>query len=105
MTIKEMRDLPRDMQELGSFFKALAGETRQRVLCMFLCAQELSVNEVAERIGIGQSTASESLDVLRRTGMLTARRSGRTVFYRADRARALELVEKLRRFLTTCCTD
>ncbi|MGI5149554.1 helix-turn-helix domain-containing protein [Plantactinospora sp. CA-294935] len=42
----------------------------------FAQGAELSVSEVAERAGIGQSTASEQLTLLRRGGILTSRREG-----------------------------
>jgi DNA-binding transcriptional ArsR family regulator len=92
------------LTELSDFLKALAGETRQQILTLFACSpEERTVNQIAEELGIGQSTASENLTALRRTGVLTARRSGKTVFYRPDRARALFLVDQLRAYLTTCC--
>ena len=105
MIIDDEWYLPTELRHLVEFLKALAGETRLRVLALFLRGGELSVNDVARHAGIGQSTASESLGALKRTGVLRSRREGRQVFYRADRAQALELVEDLRRYLATCCAD
>lgn len=94
------------LEELSDFLKALAGETRQQILTVFACSPaERTVNQIAEQLGIGQSTASENLTALRRTGVLQARRSGKTVFYRPNRARALFLVDQLRAYLTTCCPE
>jgi len=93
-----------EVQELSEFLKALAGETRQQILSVFSSsAEERTVNEVAERLGIGQSTASENLARLKRSGILEARRSGKTVYYRPNRARALQLVNQLKTYLETCC--
>ncbi len=54
-------------------------------MLLFSRGAELSVGEIAERAGIGQSTASEQLAQLRRAGIITFRREGKIVLYRADR--------------------
>ena len=54
-------------------------------MLLFARGAELSVNEVAAQAGIGQSTASQQLDILRRGGIVISRREGKTVLYRADK--------------------
>ena len=90
-------------EQTGEFLKALASTSRQRIMMLFAQGAELSVGEVAERAGIGQSTASEQLTLLRRGGILTSRREGKIVLYRADRASVLEALDNLRSYLLTCC--
>ncbi|MFD0775101.1 ArsR/SmtB family transcription factor [Streptomonospora algeriensis] len=85
------------------FLKALASPTRQRIMLLFAQEAELSVGEVAERVGIGQSTASQQLALLRRGGILTSRREGKIVLYRSDRGRTLEALDDLRAYLRYCC--
>jgi DNA-binding transcriptional ArsR family regulator len=85
------------------FLKALTSPTRQRIMLLFARGAELSVGEVAEQIGIGQSTASEQLSVLRRAGIVTSRREGKIVLYRSDRDGALEVLADLQAYLQTCC--
>jgi DNA-binding transcriptional ArsR family regulator len=85
------------------FLKALTSPTRQRIMLLFARGAELSVGEVAEQIGIGQSTASEQLSVLRRAGIVTSRREGKIVRYRSDREGALEVLADLQAYLQTCC--
>jgi DNA-binding transcriptional ArsR family regulator len=85
------------------FLKALTSPTRQRIMLLFARGAELSVGEVAERIGIGQSTASEQLSVLRRAGIVASRREGKIVLYRSDRDGALEVLADLQAYLQTCC--
>lgn len=92
-----------DLRELQEFLKALASETRQNILFLFAHQRELTVGEVAERAGIGQSTASENLSLLKRAGVLHARRVGKTVFYTPNEGHMLALVEQLRGYLTSCC--
>src|SRR5690625_4868797 len=85
------------------FLKALASPTRQRIMLLFAQGAELPVGEVAEQIGIGQSTASQQLALLRRGGILTSRREGKIVLYRSDRNRALEALQDLQTYLRFCC--
>jgi DNA-binding transcriptional ArsR family regulator len=85
------------------FLKALASETRQQIMTLFAGGGQLTVGEVAERCGLGQSTASEQLAILRRGGLVTATRSGKLVRYRADPAAIGSRLDELRGYLACCC--
>ncbi|GAB3330185.1 metalloregulator ArsR/SmtB family transcription factor [Micromonospora halotolerans] len=85
------------------FLKALGSPTRQRIMMLFAHGAEMSVGEVAERVGISQATASQQLTLLRRGGVVTSRRDGKTVFYRADRDGATTALTDLQSYLATCC--
>lgn len=62
------------------FFKALADETRLRLMCV-LARYELNVNELVCLLGMGQSRISRHLKILADAGLLTPRRDGLWVFY------------------------
>lgn len=85
------------------FLRALASPTRQQIMLLFARGAELTVGEVADRIGISQSTASEQLALLRRGRILTASRAGKTVLYRPDRDGAIQALDNLRDYLDGCC--
>ncbi|MEQ7128063.1 metalloregulator ArsR/SmtB family transcription factor [Actinopolymorpha sp. B11F2] len=85
------------------FLKALANPTRQQVMMLFARGAELSVGEVAERAGIGQSTASEHLAILRRGRIVTSRRVGKVVYYRSDREGSIAALADLQAYLRSCC--
>ncbi|MBW8088168.1 metalloregulator ArsR/SmtB family transcription factor [Streptomyces hygroscopicus subsp. hygroscopicus] len=85
--------------DLQVFLKALASGTRQKLFSHFAAGEELTVGEVAERAGLGPSTASEHLAVLRRGGLLHSTRSGKLVRYRADHEGIAELLDQLRCYL------
>lgn len=63
-------------------FKALADETRLR-LANILFHYELSVNELARLLDMGQSRISRHLKILHEAGLARFRRDGLWVFYRA----------------------
>jgi DNA-binding transcriptional ArsR family regulator len=92
--------------EVNDFLKALASETRQRILLdVFGDGGERTVGEVAAIAGLGQSTASEHLATLRRAGILTSRREGKETYYRPDRARILASLHRLMEVVSHCCRE
>ena len=57
--------------------------TRIRIIEILLSG-EISVNEIAEKLQLGQSAVSHQLRILRTAGLVKPRRVGRTVFYALD---------------------
>ncbi|PZG56656.1 transcriptional regulator [Spongiactinospora gelatinilytica] len=86
-----------------AFLKALASPARQRVMLLFARGAELSVGQVAEVTGLAQPRASEHLAELRRGGILTSRKDGKTVLYRADKHAGAAALAELQAFLQHCC--
>ncbi|MEU4624861.1 metalloregulator ArsR/SmtB family transcription factor [Actinoplanes sp. NPDC023801] len=86
------------------FLKALASETRQQILMLFVGGRQLTVGEVATACGLGQSTASEHLAILRRGGLLTSARDGKLVRYRADPTAVGARIADLQGYLACCCS-
>jgi DNA-binding transcriptional ArsR family regulator len=86
-----------------AFLKALASETRQEIMLLFAGGAELTVGEVAEHAGLGQSTASEQLALLRDAGLVKSTRDGKLVRYRADRDGITSQVAEFQRYLAACC--
>ena len=79
MTISRYLDIVIRMDALN-FFKALADETRLRLVHLFL-HYELNVNEIVTIMGMGQSRISRHLKILTDNELLTSRRSGLWIFY------------------------
>lgn len=87
----------------ADFLKALASETRQKVMQQFTGGIELTVGEIAERCGLKPSTASEHLSLLRRGGLVLSRKEGKQVYYRADGATMASRLDELKDYLARCC--
>ncbi len=66
--------------KLLAFFKALANESRLRLLG-FLAQREHSVQELAEAVGVSEPTASHHLAILRDLGLVSRRTEGNTHWY------------------------
>ena len=71
------------MKEPFQVFKALADETRLRILSL-LSHGEMCVSDLDAILGVGQSKVSRHLDYLKKTSLVASRRSGTLVFYRMD---------------------
>lgn len=92
--------LPHSIQ---AFIKALGSETRQKVLLLLADSRPRTVNEIADALGMGQSTVSEQLALMRRAGLLESERVGKQVLHKPNRAKILENVQVLERWLKSCC--
>jgi ArsR family transcriptional regulator len=69
----------------------------KRILMLYALADgPTPVGDLAEQLGIRQSNASQHLAVLRDRGLVTAERSGTTMFYRLKYPAVLEALDLLR---------
>jgi len=77
-------------QQQDRIFRAVADPTRRNILER-LHQGELTVIQLCEPFSMTQPSLSKHLAVLRRSGLITARRSGRHRYYRLD-TRPLEQI-------------
>jgi DNA-binding transcriptional ArsR family regulator len=76
------------------FFKALADETRVRILKL-LEVREMCVCEVMVALGLTQPTASHHLGIMENVGLLKDRKEGKWVFYSIADSQLIENMRKL----------
>src|SRR6059058_2397641 len=94
-----------------NFLRLIADPTRLRVL-LVLEQEELSVAELQEILGMGQSRISSHLAHLKRAGAVIDRRAGKNVYYglkdfsrNGARARVQELVQTMAREIPETTRD
>jgi ArsR family transcriptional regulator, virulence genes transcriptional regulator len=75
--------------------KAMANECRLLVLCYLMEAEELSVGELVDKVGLSQSALSQHLAKLREEGLVATRKEAQTVFYRVCDPKASKLIALL----------
>ena len=68
------------------FAKAIADETRQKIMSECCCCW-LSVNEIVEKVGFSQPTISHHLAILRDAGLVNIREEGKQTFYTLNQER------------------
>ena len=79
-------------RRLAEFFSAFADKSRVRILSTLLEAAELSVGELANKIGSSKSAVSHQLKLLRLLRLVTFRSEGRMAIYRLDDAHIEEIL-------------
>ena len=62
------------------FAKAIADETRQKIMSECCCCW-LSVNEIVAKMSVSQPTVSHHLAILREAGLVNVREEGKQTFY------------------------
>ena len=80
--MQENYTLPSDdeLYYLAELFKIFADSTRIRILYA-LREGELCVQDIADSIGMSQSSVSHQLRILKQSRLVRFRRDGRTVYY------------------------
>lgn len=74
-------------------FKALSDQTRVRILIL-LSEKECSVNEIANRLSLSQSTVSHQLRFLKQLRLVKNRREGTTINYSPDDEHVMSILRQ-----------
>lgn len=77
MNIEDMASMA---AEVAAVMKTLSHPMRLLILCQ-LAEQERSVGEIAEAVRMREAAVSQQLGLIRREGMVTARRDGQSIYY------------------------
>lgn len=88
----------------AEFFKTLGHPARIRVLEL-LSEREMAVSELLPELALEASNLSQQLAVLRRAGLVTARREGSQVYYTLTSPQVAELLTVARVILTSVLSE
>ncbi len=83
-----------DFQTVAEVFKQLGDATRLRIFWV-LCHAEACVSELAAATGVSGAAVSHHLRLLRSSALVSVRREGKEVFYRASDARQSALLHEM----------
>lgn len=101
--IRELLEKEDTFQRLAEIFRQLGDPTRIRIFWLLCHCEECVVN-IAAMLNISSPAVSHHLRSLRQSGLLTARREGKEVFYQAaDNARARLLHEMTEQVMDVAC--
>ena len=84
-----------DIDRASRSLKAMSHPLRLKILCT-LGEQEVSVQDIVERVGTSQSNISQHLAILRDKGILSSRKDANRVFYKVVDSRTLQLIGMMR---------
>ncbi|MEE8121974.1 MAG: metalloregulator ArsR/SmtB family transcription factor [Anaerolineales bacterium] len=71
------------------FAKAIADETRQKIMAI-CCCELLSVNDIVAKINVAQPTVSHHLKILKIAGLVRSERHGKQVLYTLNQEQMAE---------------
>ncbi|HEY0634134.1 MAG TPA: metalloregulator ArsR/SmtB family transcription factor [Gammaproteobacteria bacterium] len=84
-----------DIDRASRSLKAMSHPLRLKILCT-LGEDELSVQDIVERVGTSQSNISQHLAILRDKGILFSRKDANRVYYKVSDNRTLQLIGMMR---------
>ena len=93
-TLRQQLSLGGDFTAVAEVFRLLDDSSRVRIFWL-LCHCESCVIELAEMTGMSSPALSHHLKLLREAGMITARREGKEVYYRASETPACRLLHSV----------
>ena len=94
LTVKGSQHLDEEtLFVVSQTFKALGDPTRIRILNL-LCTEEHSVNDIADTLGLSQSTVSHQLRFLKNLRLVKFRREGTTLYYSEDDHHVMNLLKQ-----------
>jgi len=91
MQVEDMRCVANEVSDL---LKILANPNRLMALCE-LAQEELSVGELARRLGVRDQVMSQQLSILRANGFVEKRRDSQTIYYALARDDIRAIIETL----------
>ena len=84
------------LERCAAAFRVLAHPHRLKIVEL-LADHDLTVGELAERLGLPQAACSQHLNLMRAHGLLAARRDGKTVYYEVANPSALKIIDCIRK--------
>ncbi|BCK19226.1 helix-turn-helix transcriptional regulator [Vibrio cholerae] len=95
ITIKiEMDEMKKNAEEVAELLRVMAHPERLMVLCQ-LTQSEMGVGQLQQGSTLSQSAFSQHLTVLRKHGIIQARKESQQVFYRLADSRITALIQSL----------
>ncbi len=92
----DLAALETSAHEVAALLRALGNERRLMLLCMLIEQGECSAGELAERVGLSPSAASQHLSKMRDEGLVESRREAQSAYYRLADPRTKRLIKLLK---------
>lgn len=83
---------------LALILQALSDKNRRKII-EILKESELTVSQIAKHFVISNATLSHHLNILRKSGLISSRRSGRHIFYALNLSVSEELVIEITKLI------
>ncbi|WP_181708355.1 ArsR/SmtB family transcription factor [Chthonobacter rhizosphaerae] len=90
----DLRRMERRSRSLSTALKAFTADKRIFIIEL-LAERDRSVTELCDATGVSQPNVSQQLAVLKKQGLVKARREGRTIRYRLNRPKLQDLYAQI----------
>lgn len=91
------------IEECMEVISALSDKTRQEIISIVAEKDEACVTDIAGRFNLSRPTISHHLNLMKRSGVLNARKEGKEVYYSFNKDYVIGLLEALLANLKSCC--
>ncbi len=81
------------VEKVAFILKALGNPLRISIVDLLRVHQELSVNQLSEKLGAEQSLVSHNLSNMKLKGILNSRREGKNIYYHLKLKEVLKVLE------------
>lgn len=92
-----------DLDECMEVLRALSDRTRQEIISIFAEKGEACAGDIAAHFTLSRPAISHHLNLMRRSGLLTARKDGKEVYYSFNKDYVTGLLEALLSSIKGCC--
>lgn len=82
-----------ELYDLAELFKVFGDSTRIKILFELFRAEEVSVGDLAELLGMTVSAISHQLKILKQSKLVKSRRSGKSALYSLDDEHVRTIIE------------
>lgn len=84
-----------DLEKTVNIFKALACETRLKIVMGLLEKKECNVNLMAEKLGLAQPNVSQHLAILKHAKVIEGFRNGTQICYQVVDEQTIKIIKSL----------
>ena len=88
--------MTKEIEKTVNLLKALACETRLKIVMGLLEKKECNVNLMAEKLGLAQSNVSQHLSILKNAGIIEGYRKGTQICYRVEDEQTEKIIKSLK---------
>lgn len=87
--------MTKEIEKIVNMFKALACETRLKIVMGLIEKKECNVNLMAEKLGLAQSNVSQHLTILKNAGIIEGYRKGTQICYKVTSDLVVKIAKNL----------
>ena len=90
-------------EEFMELLSAMSDSTRQEIIGLFYAKKELRANDIANNFELSRPTISHHLNLMKRSGILISRKSGKEIYYSLNKKIVIDLLTSILNSIKKSC--